>query len=297
MSNCPKKLTIISLLDLCCDSWSIHSWRLKVVNFWKIEFVTSPMWLMCQQFIFCCESSTEKLIKIREPYSDLFMYLCFHKAEGLWQCSYAQIPQISRVHNYQQFVCYWFVVSFSHSGSNQLEIGRKLPFTVSFSDRRQIYDSDGAGIVSCGKRLSISLVFHWLKQRSNSSVYSKCVCVIGMVNGGARECTLMTDHFMPPLLWPPECEDVFLCALIWLIVFLFLSCHSPFFRAAYQLTMATNRAILTAAGLMSVGTAHCQPIIINLVSTQSGNGTISKKNLWPSFTPLQVVGDTNTKKR
>lgn len=50
-----------------------------------------------------------------------------------------------------------------------------------------------------------------------------------------------------------------------------------FLSAAYQLTMATNRALFTAAGLMSVVTAHCQAIIVNIIPTQRGNGVVSKR--------------------
>ena len=72
-----------------------------------------------------------------------------------------------------------------------------------------------------------------------------------------------------------------------------------FLSAAYQLTMATNRALLTAAGLMIVVTAHCQSIIINLMLTQKGNGTISKRSSgdlsFPFLSldePLDLVADS-----
>lgn len=64
------------------------------------------------------------------------------------------------------------------------------------------------------------------------------------------------------------------------LMFLFLSCHSPFLSAAYQLTMATNGPPLTAAGLMSVVTAHCQPIIKKPYINTKENGDGFKKTLW-----------------
>lgn len=58
----------------------------------------------------------------------------------------------------------------------------------------------GTVIVSWGRRLSISLAFHWQKRsRRGGYLYTSVL----MVRGGAWECTLMTDHFMPLLLWPP----------------------------------------------------------------------------------------------
>lgn len=151
-------------------------------------------------------------------------------------------------------------------GSNQRKIGRKLPFNVSFPDGQQRNDSDGAGIVPCGKRPSVSLVFRCLKSSSSSwkPLFS-----------GAWVQRLMTDHFMPPPVW----GWIYPSVLIWLIEFLFVSCHSPFFRAAYQLAMATNNAPLTAAGLMSVGTAHCRPINTNLMLLKGESGWLKK--WWP----------------
>lgn len=72
----------------------------------------------------------------------------------------------------------------------------------------------------------------------------------------------MTDHFIPPLLCPPECGEVFFCA--WVLLFLFPVLPLCFFNAVYRLTMATGRGLLVVAVLMSGVRAHCQCIIINL---------------------------------
>jgi len=44
--------------------------------------------------------------------------------------------------------------------------------------------------------------------------------------------------------------------------------------------MATNGALLAAAGLMSVVTAHCKTIVINLKREKRGNGMFSKRPFW-----------------
>lgn len=73
----------------------------------------------------------------------------------------------------------------------QQKIVRKLPFDRSYAGQTRI---DGAGIVPWVKRLGVGLASVW-QQR--------------MLLTGAWERTLMTDHFIPPLLCPPECADVF----------------------------------------------------------------------------------------
>lgn len=137
---------------------------------------------------------------------------------------------------------------------------------------------DGDGIVWCGKRLSISLVFHWQKHRSSSrGGYTQYTCVlVGWV----------AEH--ESALWWQIISCLFYCDHLSVRVCLCVCAHLahrasvsvlPLFSlsAAYQLTMATNGAPLTAAGLMSVVTAHCQPIIINRITTQRGNGMVSKR--------------------
>lgn len=68
------------------------------------------------------------------------------------------------------------------------------------------------------------------------------------------------------------------CVCAHLVPRVFVSVMSlSFLTAAYQLTMATNGALLAAAGLMTVVTAHCLSIIIKHILTQRGNGMASKR--------------------
>lgn len=105
---------------------------------------------------------------------------------------------------------------------------------------------DGAGIVSCGKRLSISLVFHWQggsrqqqqQQQRMPSIYM-CAC---SWDGDWWSMRVHSDDWSfhassIVTTWVCTCAHVFVSVL-----------PLCFLSAAYQLTMATNRALLTAAG-------------------------------------------------
>lgn len=127
---------------------------------------------------------------------------------------------------------YWLIIfcSLAHS-SRPLW---KLPFNASSTGKNGI---EGIGIVSCAKRLGVNLVSVWQKPRRRRTLLT-----------GAWERTLMKAHFIPPLLCPLECVDVYPCrgAVVFVPVL-----PLRFLNAAYQLTMATDRSLLIVAGLIS----------------------------------------------
>ena len=138
----------------------------------------------------------------------------------------------------------------------------------------------GDGIVLYGKRLSISLVFPLIETQKQQQrwLYTAYVCWWGWVTEHESalwwqiiSCLFYCDHLSVCV-----CVCACVCAHLAHRVSVLVLPHSSL-SAAYQFTMATNGAPLTAAGLMSVVTAHCQPIIINLITTHLGNRMVSKR--------------------
>lgn len=155
--------------------------------------------------------------------------------------------------------------SFSLPGSHRLKIGRKLPFNMSFTgrQRRRCWD---CFVWQKAERL-FSLPLTESQQQRMQSIYV-CVRVRGMVEHESAlwwqiiSCLFYCDHLSVRVcLCACVCTHLAHCVSVSVLPLSFLS-------AAYRLTMATIGALLAAAGLMSVVTAHCQPIIMNLITTK-----------------------------